>query len=83
MHSRREEASLTQEEESARARIRESRFARRWFVGIGGAGNLRGNRRQHSPGSDLTNTTSNSEYSTASIGAAEFLKRKILGERSR
>ena len=83
MHSRTEEASLTLEEESARARIRESHFARRWFVGIGGAGNLRGNRHQHSPGSELTNTTSSTEYSTTSIGAAEVLRRKLFGGRSR
>ena len=83
MHSRREGASLTQEEESARARIRQSHFAKRWFVGIGGAGNFRGNQHRHSPGSDFTNTTSSSGYSTTSIGVAEVLRRKLLGERSR
>lgn len=83
MHRRTEEATLTHEEETARARIRESHIAKRWFVGIGGAGNFRGNRRQHSPSSDLTNTSSSSGYSTTSIGAAEVLRRKLLGERSR
>ena len=85
MHSQAEEASLTQDEELTRARIRESHFAKRWFVGIGGAGNLRGSRRQHSPSSDVTNTTSSSDYSgkPTDIGTAEVLRRKLLSVRSR
>ena len=82
MHTRAEEPALTPEEEMARARIRQSYGPKRWFVGIGGMGNLKG-RRQPSP-SSLTNTTtdSDSDNRPPPIGAAEALRRKLLGERS-
>lgn len=79
MHTRAEEAALTAEEEMKRARIRESHFAKRWFVGIGGMGNRRSMRHQNSPG-NLTSSTASSSYSD--IGAAEVLKQKLLGKRS-
>ena len=81
MHTRAEEPALTAEEEMERARIRESHFKRRWFVGVGGMGNRKGLRRQHSPGTDTTNTTSSSSFSE--VGVAEALRTKLLGERSR
>ena len=76
MHTRAQEAALTAEEEIKRARIRESHLAKRWFVGIGGMGNRRSIHRQNSPGNTMTTSTS----STCShIGAAELLKKKLLG----
>ena len=85
MHTRAEEASLTPEEEVARARIRQSHFAKRWFVGIGGMGNMRSSRRQQSPSSDYSDFIKTAEQANrpAHIGAAEALKRKLLGDRSR
>ena len=77
MHTRAEEAALTVEEEMKRARIRESHFAKRWFVGIGGMGNRRCIRRQN-PSGNLTSTSSNCSH----IGAAEVLKNKLLNKRS-
>lgn len=62
---------------------RESHFPSRWFIGIGGLGNRR-SRRQHSPSSDMSATTVTSEYSSQALplGAADVMRRKILGERS-
>ena len=79
MHTPTEEAALTAEEETKRARIRESHFAQRWFVGIGGMGNRRGMRRHNMPG-NLTSMSTSSSHSH--IGAAEALKQKLLGKRS-
>lgn len=83
MHTRGEVAALTDEEELARVRARNSHGPMRWFVGIGGMGNKR-SRRQDSHDSDLTRTTSSSQYSTQALpyGAAEVMRRKLLGDRA-
>lgn len=82
MHTRAEEAALSAEEELMRAKILEEHFAKRWFVGIGGKGNRRDLRPEHSPKSHLSNTITSS-HQTSHLGAAEALKRKLLGSRSR
>lgn len=77
-----EELALRDEEELARARFRASHYPSRGFVGIGGHGNWRGCRLK-SPSSDMP-LSSSSEYSTQPLplGAADAIKRKLLGERS-
>jgi hypothetical protein len=71
-----------EEEDHARARVRASQYPSRGFVGIGGLGNWRGCRLK-SPSSDMS-LSSNSEYSTQPLplGAADAIKRKLLGEKS-
>lgn len=77
--------TLTEEEDLTHAKVRELplSFPSRWFIGIGSLGNRR-MRRQHSPGSDMSATTVTSEYSSQALplGAADVMRRKILGERS-
>ena len=74
---------MTEEEEMARARARNTHHPMRWFVGIGGIGNRR-MRRQQSPSSDFSGITANTEYSTQALpyGAADIMRRKMLGNRS-
>ena len=79
MHTRAEEAKLTDQEIIKRARIRESQFPKRWFVGIGGMGNRRSMDPQNSPGAGMSATTNSS---ITDIGVAEALKKKLLGKRS-
>lgn len=83
MHTREQAAALTEEEELARARVRSSHGPMRWFVGIGGIGNKR-TRAQDDPDNHNTRTTNNSEFSTQALpyGAAEIMRRKLLGERA-
>ncbi len=82
MHPGSEEPILREEEDLARAKARASHYPSRWFVGIGGLGNWRG-CRLNSPSNDMS-SSSNSEYSTQPLplGAADAIKRKLLGERS-
>ena len=82
MHHGSEVQNMREDDELARARIRASQYPSRWFVGIGGFGNYRGCRLK-SPSSDMS-LSSNSEYSTQPlpVGAADALKRKLLGDRS-
>ena len=84
MHTRGQEAALTEIEEEARAKARDTHLPRRWFVGIGGMGNKR-TRRQQSPSSDFSGTATNTEYSTEALpyGAADIMRRKMLGSRSK
>lgn len=81
MHTRAEEAALSPEEQMVQARIRQSHLPRRYFVGIGGMGNRRGPQRQDSDFASSTTSTSGQSH----LGAAEALKRKLLGlgDRSR
>ena len=76
------EGTIREHEELARARVRTPQYPSRWFVRIGGLGNRRGCRLK-SPSSDMS-LASNSEYSTQPLplGAADVIKRKLLGERS-
>ncbi|KAL8861377.1 MAG: hypothetical protein Q9178_002250 [Gyalolechia marmorata] len=79
------------EEDLARANVHSKVSPSRGFLGIGGLGNRRQQQqRQQSPASDVsvaTNTdsgsTSNSNVPTAHLGAAEIMRRKILGENQR
>ena len=82
MHQSSEAQNVREEEDLARTRIRASQYPLRWFVGIGGSSNYRG-RRLKSPSSDMS-LSSTSEYSTQPlpVGAADALKRKLLGDRS-
>lgn len=75
--------TVTEEEELSQAKGRELRFPSRWFIGIGSLRNRRV-RRHHSPSSDMSATTVTSEYSHLALplGAADVMRRKILGERS-
>ena len=75
MHSRAEEAALSPEEQIVQARIRQSHFPRRYFVGVGGMGNRRGALRQDTDLARSSTTTSGQSH----LGAAEALKRKLLG----
>ncbi|KAL8824218.1 MAG: hypothetical protein Q9191_005211 [Dirinaria sp. TL-2023a] len=86
MHTRAQEAALTQEEELARAKVRTSHGPMRWFVGIGGVGNKR-TRRQDGLDNDNTRNprnTNTSEFSTQALpyGAAEIMRRKLLRGRA-
>jgi len=83
MHTRGEEAALTEAEEEAKARARDIQPPRlRWFVGIGGVGNRR-TRRQESPSSGYSGTTGGA-YSAEALpyGAADIMRRKMFGERA-
>lgn len=81
MHTRGEEAALTEAEEEARARDRQPPRLR-WFVGIGGVGNRR-TRRQESPSSGFSGTTGG-PYSAEALpyGAADIMRRKMFGGRA-
>lgn len=84
VHHTAEELSLREDlPELKGSRLRESHFPSRWFNGIGRFGNRR-TRRQHSPASDMSCTTVTSEYRAhpLPVGAADVMRRKILGERS-
>ena len=74
------------EEDLARANVHSKVSPSRGFLGIGGLGNRRQQQRQPSPASDVsmaTNTDSDSNAPTAHLGAAEIMRRKILGENQR
>ncbi|KAL8868444.1 MAG: hypothetical protein Q9174_004989 [Haloplaca sp. 1 TL-2023] len=79
-------SSRPTEEDLARANVHEKVSPSRGFLGIGGLGNRRG-QRQASPASE--NSTADSGYDsnhnipTTHIGAAEMMRRKMLGEKSR
>lgn len=75
--------TFKEEEELSHPKVRELHFPSRWFISIGSLGNRRA-RRQHSPSSDMSATTVTSEHSTQALplGAADVMRRKILGERS-
>lgn len=83
LHNASKTPTLTEEEELSHGKVRELHFPSRWFIGIGGLRNRRA-RRQHSSSSDMSATTMTSEYSTQALplGAADIIRRKILGERS-
>lgn len=83
MHTRAEEAALTEAEEEARARARDRQPPRlRWFVGIGGVGNRR-TLGQQSPSSGFSGTTGGT-YSAEALpyGAADIMRRKMFGDRT-
>ncbi|KAI4215070.1 MAG: hypothetical protein LQ351_002385 [Letrouitia transgressa] len=77
--------ALTTEEELAQSKVGDRHSPSRGFFGIGGKGNRRA-RRQQSPSSDTTNADSGyaSQHSgqAVDLGAAEFMRRKMLGDRS-
>ena len=82
IHPASEGPTRREDEELARARVRASRYPSRWFVGIGCLRIWR-RCRLKSSSSDMS-LSSNSEYSTQPLplGAANVIKRKLLGERS-
>lgn len=81
-HNASKTSTLTEEDELSHAKGRELHFTSRWFIGIGGLRNRRV-PRHHSPSSDMSATTVTSEYSNQALplGAADIMRRKILGER--
>ncbi|KAL8710504.1 MAG: hypothetical protein Q9220_004937 [cf. Caloplaca sp. 1 TL-2023] len=88
-HPGQEKATTPTEEDLARANVRQKVSPSRGFLGIGGLGNRR-QQRQPSPSSDVTTSTNGdsgyvSSYNmpTAHLGAAEIMRRKMLGERPR
>ncbi|KAL8702137.1 MAG: hypothetical protein Q9224_000141 [Gallowayella concinna] len=85
-----EKSAQPTEEDLARANVHSKVSPSRGFLGIGGLGNRRQQQRQQSPASDVsiaTNTdsgyVSNCNTPTAHLGAAEVMRRKILGEKQR
>jgi len=82
MHTRGEEAALTEAEEEARVRARDVQHPRlRWFVGIGGLGNRR-TRRMEAPRSGFEGSTGGYSAEALPYGAADIMRRKIFGERT-
>lgn len=75
--------ALAAEDGLSHGKVRESHFPSKWLIGIGGLGDRR-SLRQRSPSSDMSATTVTSEYSNQALplGAADVIRRKILGERS-
>ena len=71
----------TGDEELAHSKVRELHLPSRWFVRIGRFGNRRP-RRQYSPSSDMSASTVTSEYGNQALplGAADVMRRKILGK---
>ena len=86
-HPGREKPAITNDEDLARANIHQKVSPSRGFLGIGGLSN-RHQQRQQSPASDVTTSADSgyvSQYNTPSahLGAAEIMRRKILGEKPR
>ncbi|KAI4154192.1 MAG: hypothetical protein LQ341_000405 [Variospora aurantia] len=88
-HPGREKPQITNEEDLERANVHKKVSPSRGFLGIGGLG-YRRNQRQHSPASDVTTSTntdsgyvSQSNTPTTHLGAAELMRRKMLGEKQR
>lgn len=78
------------EEDLARANVHSKVSPSRGFLGIGGLGNRSQPQRQHSPASDVSMATnsdsgyvSSSNAPTAHLGAAEIMRRKIMGDNQR
>ncbi|KAI4235157.1 MAG: hypothetical protein L6R40_006557 [Gallowayella cf. fulva] len=80
------------EDDLARANVHSKVSPSRGFLGIGGLGNRRQQQRQRqqSPSSDVSMATnadsgyvSSSNAPTTHLGAAEIMRRKILGEKQR
>ncbi|KAL8848681.1 MAG: hypothetical protein Q9221_006291 [Calogaya cf. arnoldii] len=78
------------EEDLARANVHNKVSPSRGFLGIGGLGNRNQQQRQQSPASDVSMATnadsgyvSSSTAPTAHLGAAEIMRRKILGDNQR
>ncbi|KAL8720731.1 MAG: hypothetical protein Q9225_002466 [Loekoesia sp. 1 TL-2023] len=85
-HPGREKPDIT-DDDLARANVHQKVSPSRGFLGIGGLGNRR-QQRQHSPASDVTTSADSgyvSQYNTptAHLGAAEIMRRKMLGEKPR
>ncbi|KAL8734487.1 MAG: hypothetical protein Q9166_001387 [cf. Caloplaca sp. 2 TL-2023] len=85
-----EKASQPTEEDLARANVHSKVSPSRGFLGIGGLGNRRQQQRQQSPASDMSMATnadsgyvSNYNTPTTHLGAAEIMRRKILGDKQR
>ncbi|CAO1604087.1 hypothetical protein XANCAGTX0491_007654 [Xanthoria calcicola] len=73
-----------------RANVHSKVSPSRGFLGIGGLGTRNQQQRQHSPASDVSMATnadsgyiSSSNAPTAHLGAAEVMRRKILGDKQR
>ncbi|KAL8955647.1 MAG: hypothetical protein Q9193_006576 [Seirophora villosa] len=88
-HPGREKPQITNEEDLERANVHQKVSPSRGFLGIGGLGNKH-NQRQRSPASDVTTSTntdsgyvSQSNTPTTHLGAAELMRRKMLGEKQR
>ncbi|KAI4141733.1 MAG: hypothetical protein L6R39_005199 [Caloplaca ligustica] len=88
-HPGRPKPQLPNEEDLERANVHKKVSPSRGFLGIGGLGNKR-QQRQHSPASDMTTSTntdsgyvSQSNTPTTHLGAAEIMRRKMLGEKPR
>ncbi|KAI4207354.1 MAG: hypothetical protein LQ346_000604 [Caloplaca aetnensis] len=88
-HPGRDKPQITDEEDMTRANVRQKVSPSRGFLGIGGLGNKR-HPRQRSPASDATSSTntdsgyvSQSSAPTPHLGAAEIMRRKMLGEKPR
>ncbi|KAL8943949.1 MAG: hypothetical protein Q9216_000761 [Gyalolechia sp. 2 TL-2023] len=90
-HPGRERATITDDDDLARANVHQKVSPSRGFLGIGGLGNRRQQQqRQRSPSSDVTTSTNTdsgyiSQYNTPAthLGAAEIMRRKMLGEKPR
>ncbi|KAL8791456.1 MAG: hypothetical protein Q9213_000073 [Squamulea squamosa] len=85
-----EKSTHPTEEDLARANVHSKVSPSRGFLGIGGLGNRRQQQRQQSPASDVSMATnadsgyvSSSNVPTAHLGAAEIMRRKILGDNQR
>lgn len=83
LHNASKTPTLTKEEELSHGKFREIHCPSRWFIGIEGLRNRRA-RRQDSPSSNMSATTVTSQYSTQALplGAADVIRRKILGQLS-
>ncbi|KAI4127834.1 MAG: hypothetical protein LQ338_003015 [Usnochroma carphineum] len=88
-HPGREQPQITNEEDLERANVHKKVSPSRGFLSIGGLGNKR-QQRQPSPASDESTSTnadsgyvSQSNNPTTHLGAAEIMRRKMLGEKPR
>ncbi|KAL8700771.1 MAG: hypothetical protein Q9201_005271 [Fulgogasparrea decipioides] len=86
-HPGQDKPTIPTEDDLARANVRQKVSPSRGFLGIGGLGNRR-SQRQRSPASDATTSAdsgydSNYNAPTTHIGAAEIMRRKMLGEKAR
>ncbi|KAL9601853.1 MAG: hypothetical protein Q9219_002204 [cf. Caloplaca sp. 3 TL-2023] len=86
-----EKTTMADDDHLARANVHKKVSPSRGFLGIGGLGNRRQQQqRQHSPASDVTTSTGTengyvSQYNNPAphLGAAEIMRRKMLGEKQR
>lgn len=88
-HQGHEKPQITNGEDLTPANVRQKVSPSRGFLGIGGLTNKR-HQRQQSPASDVTTSTntdsgyvSQSNTPTTHLGAAEIMRRKMLGEKQR